>query len=176
MQGNATKKLQPKKLTHRIQRVVDLAANGFMNCEIASMLGYTQHRVSIILNTPRIREAVIIKQSEMFNEETQHISKLIPKALRNIEEILDDPIAKQNTKLDAAKYVTDRKWGRPQQEVKVKSTSLREIVLRTVEKAEAARDVTPKELDEEGKEIANIITDIIPKDVVVGKRSEDDES
>lgn len=131
--------------------VLNLAAAGLSNAQIADEVGYSVSRVGQILLTPENKETVRKMQERFFGQSAaDRIKSLVGKALDNVEHILESPQEKSNLKLDASKYILDHHLGKAMQKMEVKG-NLFSSLLEQVEQLqrqgtlEQVIDVTPRD-------------------------------
>lgn len=87
--------LTPDRLSHRHHRLALLAAQGRPSTEIAADTGYSQGRVSFLLNDPVVHALVEKYQQQFFERAaqsfTQDITLDAPKTFRRLQKIRDNP-------------------------------------------------------------------------------------
>lgn len=112
-------------LTPQQLEALSLLSSGFTQAETAQKLGISVRTVQRWARIPEFAEAledVKRKAAEKTVEATAeninaHVQKLLPKAIRTLEEILDDDEARNNDKLRASEILG--RWGglaQPQQQ------------------------------------------------------------
>jgi hypothetical protein len=114
----------PKQLSHRHMLVAHLAALGYGTKDIARATNFTPVRVGQLLSTDIIKDAVRqIREIELQGLGIdQKINQLSSQAMRIYETALFDPGVKMRDKLRVADQVLDRKLGKPQQRVEIKTS------------------------------------------------------
>lgn len=118
----------PKKLSHRHELVCMKAALGSTASDIAREFGYTDGRMSIILNTPRVKAAVANLRERFFGANIEARFKgIVPKAVTLLEAVIDSPSEKTSNRLDAAKEVLNRSLGKSKETVEIKTSSVRDV-------------------------------------------------
>lgn len=93
---------------HQIKRRIFL---GQKNTEIARILGCTKEQVSSVRNSPVIQDELKKMQADADKDAVDvkaAVKKLAPKALRVMEQILDDENVLANVRFNAAKDALDR--------------------------------------------------------------------
>lgn len=120
--------LGPKKLNHRHELIAMMAANGVQARKICEELGFTDMRMSIILNTTRMKKRIEELRKQFYGETVQsRFNIMIPKAVKVIDDILDNPQERSHTKLKAANELLNRAIGKPKETVEIRSTSAKDI-------------------------------------------------
>ena len=119
----ALKSWSPKALSVRHRIVLALHASGLRGCEIANITGYTQGRVSVIINDPRAME--IIRElggrvADLTNDVRQRMKLLSHEAVYRISAQLDS--TDQNVAQRAAFGILDRAgYGKIEQKMVVRA-------------------------------------------------------
>lgn len=120
--------LMPKKLSHRLKYVAHLKALGCTNKEIAEKAGYTQHRVSVIMNSPHVSAEVERMRRYLFERDPDvALRGMIPKALKAIDDVLSAPNEKLTSKADIAFRLFERTHGKPKQTVDMGGNMLSDL-------------------------------------------------
>lgn len=118
----------PKKLGHRHELICMYAASGKSNTEIARDMGYTDHRMSIILNTPRVKMSIQNLRNKLYGEDVHsRFQRMLPKAVDVVEKILDNPQERPGIRLKAANELMNRAIGKPKETVEIKTNSIRDV-------------------------------------------------
>lgn len=176
----------PKDVKQRHEWIIHLAAMGKTNRQIAREVGMTDSRISLIINTPAVKQAIQLKIKEYFGEDAKaYIKTLAHKGFEVIEGILVDQTEKGTTRLDAAKYVVDHTIGKAQQTVTVQGSLLSELMIKLDSGArDVSTDLLVSELlpSTEIKPVApprdamdNFVDSLDLEEVVIGKRSSGEE-
>src|ERR1051326_1691148 len=133
----------PRDINHRHEHIIHLAAMGHTNNQIAKEMKMNVPRISIILNTPVIKEAILKKREEYYGNDAKQIFKtLMHKAFQVLEDTLNSSTANEKTKLEAAKYALDQISGKATQSVQVTGNVLHEIISKLDQRErEANQDV-----------------------------------
>ena len=89
-----TKRWVPKEWRTEYEAMVALSCTGLSNEEVGKRFGYGKQQVSNIINTPagkKLKE-ILLARLRLSNEEsfTERISTLQEKALKNIEEVMNE--------------------------------------------------------------------------------------
>jgi hypothetical protein len=163
-------------LTHKNthEHMVNLAAFGLNNKEIAERVGCTPTLVSKVLKKPEVKALVARRISELYGDDIKKaIRDRALNAITKMDEIINDPETKDQVRLQALTYVLDHTVGKAQQTIEHKGAVLSELII----KADQLRDVTAQSLllTKEKDSIDNLLDEVIPKGLVVGKRGEVDE-
>lgn len=129
--GASVKKLRPKKLSHRLKYVSQLAAMGLSGKEIAERTGYTQHRISVVLNSPLVSNEVELTRRHVFERDPEmRLKSMLPKALGAIDEVLNVSTVnfkEQLSKADIGFRLLERTHGKPKQSVELGSGMLSDL-------------------------------------------------
>lgn len=102
---------------HQVKRRIFL---GQKNTEIANVLGITKEQVSSIRNSPVVQEQLKLMQTKADDEVIsikEEVSKLAPRAVQLMSEIMNDENVPANVQLSAAKDVLDRSGNAAPQQV-----------------------------------------------------------
>lgn len=153
------------------EHVINLAALGMTNRKIAQQLGITDTLVSLVVNAPEIKDLISAKISDLYEEPKSQLKALFPKAFATFNKILDDVNERSALKADVAKFIIEHTIGKAHQTHTVEGNLLSELIVK-VEK-QAIRDVNATAanlLDKPKDEFDDLVTEIIPADVVIGKR------
>lgn len=162
----------PRDIKQRHEHIIHLCALGMTNRQIAKELDVNEARLSIIINTPNIKEAIKAKRREYFTDDAKaYIKSLAQKSFEVVDEILVNPGERSNVRLDAAKYILDQTVGKAQQNLKVEGSLIGEMIHKMDEMLKDATPATSTNLlDKPVDPMDNFIDDLIPEDVVIGKR------
>lgn len=129
--AKSTRYLGPKKLSHRLKYIVELAAMGLSGKEIAERTGYSFVRISIILNTAQISNEVERARRFMFGQDAERALKsMLPKALGAIEDVLLHETTEFRDKRDKASTaftLLERTHGKPKQSIEVGGNLLADL-------------------------------------------------
>lgn len=150
--------------------MIQMRAAGASYTKIAEQLGYSASHVSTILKTPKIRAKVDEVIREMYGDDYKKAMQArASKALAVYDEILDNPDSNIKIKLAAAQQVMEHTIGKPQQTVEHKGGMLSELILKADQLREANNpDI---ELTKEPDKIDNLVKELLPTNMVVGKRA-----
>ena len=165
---------------HRLQGIryehelmIEMAAVGRPQKDIAAALGYDPMHVSKALNTPDIREKINKKISEIFGEDIKKALKAQNmKAIGVVSDVLNT--GKESERASMAKWVIEHSVGKASQDVHVTKTTLVEFIHKVEEMQQnQLRDVngTFESLPKDKDHFDNIIDQVIPQGMIVGKRS-----
>jgi len=164
-------RLQDIRYEHEL--MVHLAATGMSQNRIAEELNYDPVYVSKCLNNPEIKEKINKQINEIYGTD-------IKKALRDraiasigvVDDILQN--GKESERASMAKWALEHTVGKASQEIIEKKTSLTELIIRIDQmEQDQLRDVgsNPALLTKPKDHFDTVIEQMIPKDMVVGKRS-----
>lgn len=127
----SSRSIQPRKLSHRLKYVAHLKAMGMTNKEISEKAGYTQSRISIVLNSPHVSAEVERMRRHLLDRDPDiALRSMIPKALRAIDDVLSkqtDNFREQVWKKDAALQLFDRTHGKPTQKIEASGNLLSDL-------------------------------------------------
>jgi hypothetical protein len=145
--AESSRSIQPMKLSHRLKYVAHLKAMGMTNKEIAEKAGYTQSRISIVLNSPHVSAEVERMRRHLLDRDPDvALRAMIPKALRAIDDVLSTtPVSMKEKvwKKDAALQLFDRTHGKPTQKIEASGNLLSDLfaLLDQRDAPQAPRDV-----------------------------------
>ncbi len=155
--------------THMIQ----MAAGGRPQSEIARVLGYDQAHVSKVLNTPWVKAKVQEEAKSIYGKDwKQALKDLNDLSIMVVKEVLET--GKESEKAAMAKWNLEHSVGKASQEIQVTKTTLTEFIVRVDQmKADQLRDVGSNQalLPKPPDPFDTIIDQVIPKGMVIGKRS-----
>lgn len=156
------------------EHMIHLAASGQPQHLIAEQLGYDQVHVSKVLATPEVRKKVMDKVNEIYGADYKKAVKdRTMKALGVVDEVLDSGPMKE--KAPMARWLIEHTIGKASQDIQVTKTTLSEVIVKIEEMKQAKlRDVNraAQDLPREKDHFDTIIDQVIPKGMVIGKRSE----
>lgn len=165
----------PKTINHRRSYLIQLAASGLTNNEIAAEMGMSIGRVSVLLSNTKIRAAIAARQDQLWGDNSQQrFKRILNKAIDKAEELLDAPDTAANLQSDIAFKFMDRALGKPKQEVAVEGNLLADFI----HKLDQEKDPLPKDvtgLDSEKDAIDEYLEKELPQDFVIGKRNANEE-
>lgn len=157
--------------------MIHLAASGVPQWKIAQSLGYDQAHVSKILNTPDVRKRIQAEIQGLYGDDYKKaIKDRNMKAVGVMDDILES--GKEAERASMAKWVLEHSVGKASQDVNVKTTSLVEVIHKINEmESNQLRDVgsNTEALPKPKHKFDNVIEQVIPKDMVIGKRGGMDE-
>lgn len=108
--------------------VAHLRAGGAEAIQISVMLGLPMDEVKTILGLRKIKDEVFAIQKKYANRDFQNLFKdMLPDAIDVVRSIMIDPAVNSGTRLSAANQVMDRALGRPQQNVEIQSSMIRDL-------------------------------------------------
>lgn len=163
-------RLQSIRFEH--EHMILMAAGGRPQREIAEALGYDQAHVSKILNTPEVKARVQEEVKSIYGTDYKKALKdLNDKAIMVVSDILEN--GKESEKAAMAKWNLEHTVGKASQEIQVTKTTLSEFIVKVDQMKSELRDVGPNQslLPKIPDEFDNIIDQVIPKGMVIGKRS-----
>lgn len=164
-------RLQSIRFEH--EHIIHLAACGLPQWMIAQQTGYTQPHISKVLNTPEMKAKVQDKIQEIYGaDHKKAVKDLGLKAISVVSDIMDN--GKESEKAAMARYVIDHGIGKAQQEIVERKTSLTEVIVKIEQmRSDQLRDVGSSQslLPKTEDPFDTIINEVIPKGMVIGKRS-----
>ncbi len=162
-----------KDLKFRHEHVINLAAAGMNQKTISEITGYGLPQISKLLRNPEYKEKINKGVMEIYGEDHKKAVKgLVSKAMI----AMDDAVSSGSEKIrhDAAKYILDHSIGKAEVTITETRTSLSEVII-TIDKmrSDQLRDVgsNPNLLPKSIDPFDTIIEQVIPKGMVIGKRS-----
>lgn len=164
-------RLQSIRFEH--EHMIHLAASGMPQWLIAEQTGYDQAHVSKVLNTPEMKLKIQEKIQEIYGaDHKKAVKDLGLKAISVVSDILDS--GKESEKASMAKFVVEHSIGKASQEIVERKTSLTEVIVKIEQmRNDQLRDVGSNQtlLPKEEDQFDNIINEIIPKGMIIGKRT-----
>lgn len=162
-----------KTIRHEHEHMVHLVASGLTQAQIAKILGYDQQTVSRIMLNPVMKEKVRQQVQEIYGvDHKKALKDRTMKAMQVVDTVLTS--GKETEQASMAKWVIEHSVGKASQDIQVTKTTLSEVIVKIEEmKANQLRDIgsnassLPKPIDP----FDTIINEVIPKDLVIGKRS-----
>ncbi len=133
-----------KQLTPQENVICYMAAWGIDPNEISKQVGYSVPHIHRLIES----DAGVAKMEEIqfkiFGADPKKwIEAILPKAIRTAQRLMEDPVVKPATRLDAAKYFMDRQLGKPLQKIENNDSTLRQLFDRMdAEKNKPVIDVT----------------------------------
>ena len=162
-------------IRHEHEHMIHLAASGLPQGEIAKQLGYDHVHVSKVLRHPEVRNKISDRINEIYGSDHKKALKdRSLKAIKVVDEILES--GKESEQASMAKWVLEHSIGKASQDVNVKTTSLVEVIHKINEMSQL-RDVgsSIEALSKPEDPFDNVIKEVIPKGIIIGKRSSGDE-
>lgn len=164
-------RLQDVRFEH--EHIIHLAASGLPQWMIAKQTGYSQVHISKVLNTPEMKVKVQEKIQEIYGaDHKKAVKDLGLKAIGVVSDVLDN--GKESEKASMAKFVVEHSIGKASQDIQVTKTSLTEVIFKIDQmRSDQLRDVSSGQalLQKEEDPFDTIINEVIPKGMVIGKRS-----
>lgn len=152
------------------EHMIQLAASGLSQGKIAEAMGYDHVHVSKVLRHPDVKAAVRQRINDIYGDD--HKKSLKDRFFKSVE-VVDETLeyGKESEKASMAKWVIEQTVGKASQDVTVKSTSLVEVI----HQINQLRDVSgiTQSLPKPKDHFDTIIEEVIPKGMVIGKRSTD---
>lgn len=147
------KLLEPNRaLNPRHRRLAQLAAMGKKNIEIAATLGYSESRVSVLLNNSLIQAEIRRIEDRAFEDDIgPRLRSLAEPAMNVLVECLLDRTGryKENQKTDVARWLIEKLDGKPMQKHEVGENMLSVLMDRLdmikATQGRDALDVTPRD-------------------------------
>ena len=163
--------LQSCRFEH--EHIIHLAASGMPQWMIAQQTGYSEPHISKVLNTPEMKVKVQDKVKDIYGVDyAKAVKDLSLKAIGVVSDSLDK--GSEKIRADMAKYVIDHSIGKASQEIVEKKTSLTEVIIKIDQlRSSQLRDVGSGQslLPKDEDPFDNVINEVIPKGMVIGKRS-----
>lgn len=118
----------PKKLSDRHKLIAIYRAKGVNARTIANELGFTESRLSLILNTQRMQEQVEAYRQQYYGQSIQkRFHELTDKAVDVLEETINNPQERTSVKLKAVNEVLNRSLGKPKEQIEIKTSTVRDL-------------------------------------------------
>lgn len=126
-----SRKQWPKKVSHRMKYIVQLAAMGCTGPEIQERTGYSLPRIHFLLNAPIVSNLIELERKHLFNTDpVMSLKRSIPTAVNRIVEALEHEAGDFKEKRDQsaiAFQLIERTHGKPQQSIEMKGSLLADI-------------------------------------------------
>ena len=162
---NWPERLGPKKVSYKHDFIIRLAALGFKQCEIAERTGYSQTRLSLILNNSRIKKKILQVREQVFSKDPDTaLRTMIPDALNVIREVIQNPQERAQTRIDASYRLLDRTHGKAKQSIDVGGSLIRDLF----DQLDAVKNAKPIDVTVEAKD-ADVIDAWVSKEYDDGK-------
>lgn len=130
--STTVKTFAPKKLSHRLKYIIQLAAMGCTRTEIAERSGYSTARLSTVFNSPLISNEVERTRHFIFERDAERALKtMVPKALRAIDDVLSvetTNFKEQISKSDVAFSLLERTHGKAKQQIEMGGNLLADLL------------------------------------------------
>lgn len=110
--------LQREKSRHRA--IVELAAKGYDQKEVAARVGVSPVTVGNTLAQPMLQKPLVeaIKRHHGADEQVvELIKESVVKAVATLAEVMEDERAKNSDRIAAAQAILDRRYGKPNQPI-----------------------------------------------------------
>jgi len=161
-----------KDHSHRHDLLMHMAACGATNNQIASDLGMTAGRISILLSQPAIKKKIRALQTEYWGDNAKkRFETILPKAIDIAEDILVDPQEKSTLRADVAFRLMDRALGKPNQTTTIEGNLLSELLIKIDLEKKELKDVTPQNsLEKPPDKLDTFVDSFIDAEVSVGKK------
>lgn len=159
-------------IRHEHEHMIHLAASGIPQGKIAQMMGYDHVHVSKVLRAPEVTAKVRQRIDELYGDDYKKALKSRNnKAVQVVDEILSDT-SKESERASMAKWVLEHSIGKASAEINVKTTSLIEVI-HQINEMNQLREVgsSTDNLSKQEDPFDNIINEVIPKGMIIGKRS-----
>lgn len=121
----------PKDIKQKHELIIHLAASGKTNRQIARdpAIQMDDSRISIIINTPHIKEAIRNKIREYYGDDARaKFRSLADKSFEVFDSILSNPGERANVRLSAAEYIADQTIGKSQQTITLGGNLLIDLI------------------------------------------------
>lgn len=156
------------------EHMIHLASSGLPQHQIAEITGYGQPHISKVLRAPDVKDRINQEVEKIYGaDHKQAIKSLAMKAVGVADDVLS--FGKESEKASMAKWVLEHSVGKAEQKTTEVKTSLSQVIIKIeqMEKEKQLRDVGSGigELAKSNDPFDTIIDKIIPKGMVVGKRS-----
>lgn len=119
----------PTEGTHQHDMMILMATYGHSIKDIAEHMDVTISTVSNCVNSPENRVRIRKAQERLYGKDVRkRIQSLLHKSLDLMEEVLDSPAAKEQVRVDVAKYLLDQGVGKAKQEIEHSGSMLAEFL------------------------------------------------
>ena len=118
----------PPQERHILRAIAQLAAFNLSPQQIANNVGIPTARVKGILKSVSMQREIQRLQEELYGHDaTKLFKRMVPKAANKIYELISDA-DKDSSKIEAAKVVLDRAFGKPMQEITQTTTLISQVL------------------------------------------------
>lgn len=160
----------PKEHNHVHNLIVQLAAVGTSNNNIAEAVGLTPSRISIILSQPEMKSKIAKVQEQYWGSNAdKRFKHLLPKAIDVAERVLNES-SDDKLQVDVAFRLMDRALGKPKQEVAVTGNLLSELMSRLDNQEQMREVIELNKLAKPKDNLDNFVDVFVPTELTVGKR------
>lgn len=162
--------IDPKRLEEQINAIVPpvaedpeyyraiaylWASGGATHEQISMMLGRDIKEIQDVLNMDRIKLLVSdIRKKSAGKDHDLYFRRLLPDAIQVTESVMNDRTVKPGTRLAAASTIMDRALGKPNQNVEIGSSSIRQFLER-LDQIERQK-LESGAIEVEGKRVHNV--------------------
>lgn len=151
--------------------IAHLRAGGADAPQIAIMLGLGVDEVKMVLGMRRVKDQIFDIQKKASNRDFQNLFKdMMPDAIDTVRALMLNTGTKEGIRLSAAAQIFDRALGRPQQNVEVGSSMIRDL-FQALDKHEQNR--IDRAISMDAKKVNNGVIDGECQDVTPEKPAED---
>lgn len=169
---NAPKKpnwTKPKKISNQHEEIIQMAVIGRSNAYIAKALDFSPQHVARLINSSEISERIKAERETRVNAIIREkIYGLSGAAIDSISQILTSQDARDSTRLEASKWVLEQTVGKAKGIEGPQTTNLVQII-QMIENI--PRNLEPKLKDEWDVKMDQVLDEVIPKGLIVGKRT-----
>lgn len=146
-----------------------MAVLGRSNAYIAKTLDFSPQHIARLINSPEISERIKAERETRFSANVRDkINDLSGAAIDSISEILTNQGIKDSVRLDGSKWVLEQIVGKAKGTEAPKTTNLVQVI-QLIESM--PRNSQPKPKDEWDVKMGQIISEVIPPGLIVGKRT-----
>lgn len=169
--SNSPKKPQwtkPKKISNVQEEVIQMAALGRSNAYIAKTLDFSPQHIARLVKSPEISERIKAERETRNAIIRDKIGDLSGLALDSISQILTSQEARDSTRLSAAQFVLEQTVGKAKGTEAPQTTNLVQVIQMI---QNMPRNNEPKPKDEWDVKMEQILSEVIPPGMIVGKRT-----
>lgn len=156
------------------EHMIHLASSGLPQNQIAEITGYQQAHISKVLRAPEVKQRINSEVEKIYGEDHKKaIKSLAMKAIGVVDDVLS--FGKESEKAAMARWALEHSVGKAEQKTTEVKTSLSEVIIKI---EQMTKDNLLRNVGSGNGELAKpidpfdtIIDKVIPKGMVVGKRS-----
>lgn len=164
-------KMLPYSSQQTLRAVIYLSSLGVPDKIIAGRLAMPPHRVSRMLNSDSVKLEVERLQIEHYKRDAKEMfDRILPSAVQTIFDLMTRKAYKEGTRLEAAKYLTDRALGKPK-EVREEKVDMISEVFKNLYKPKDQNPLMNQPIEAEFEEVDTKSTEGDPLEQVLSDKN-----